>query len=159
MNDPVLFLDIDGVLNRLTGGRWPMAMDARNVALLDAVVAETGCLVVISSTWRTLHELPTLVAMLVAAGFTHPEAVIGITPELSHLEEGPLWRPVERGEEIAQWRRDNAHGGPFCVWDDTPDMTAVWDHFIHVSSATGVTEEDVRRTIRMLDRRTQPAIL
>ena len=54
--NPVLFLDIDGVLNsrecwdRLRGLRHKI--DREKVALLNEVVAATDCRIVVSSTWR-----------------------------------------------------------------------------------------------------------
>ena len=51
----VLFLDVDGVLNRC--GKSAQGLEEDKVALLKQIVAATGCRIVLSSTWRkTQHQ-------------------------------------------------------------------------------------------------------
>lgn len=56
----VVFLDLDGVLtttlSRAQGG--PTAFDSRAMAALERLLAETGALVVVHSSWRKLPEAP-----------------------------------------------------------------------------------------------------
>ena len=83
---PTLFLDIDGVLNSadwydrqgeeyigqvrpdwMRPTDW-WALDPKAIERLNTVMRRTDCLVVVSSTWRLLHEWSELIAMLKARG-------------------------------------------------------------------------------------------
>lgn len=120
------------------------------VRRLNAVIARSGCKVVISSTWRLLYSRAALVRLLVRRGLEHPDAIIGITPDGNDHEVPPDWRPCERGTEIAMWRSEHQHSGPFAVLDDNSDMTDVWDAFVQTSDVTGVDDDDVERVVALL---------
>ena len=62
---PVIFLDIDGVLNR-TSGATHIRLDQDLVSRLRTIVARSGCRIVLSTFWRgfdtyvryILHRMP-----------------------------------------------------------------------------------------------------
>jgi len=96
----LLFLDIDGVLNsqRWLAGRDELEathllhreekdLDPEACALLQEICDQSKCMIVISSTWRILHSLDQLRAILKARGVNAP--IIGKTPELD-------WRSIEQ---------------------------------------------------------------
>lgn len=150
---PVLFLDFDGVLNKTSdsySGRYPTFNEAL-VAHLNTIVEQTNCDIVISSTWRLHLGIRQLKRRLELFGFKYPQKVIGITPDCSIKEKGPLWIPSSRGEEIATWRQENKHEGPFVAIDDTDDMEGIPSaNFVLVNSYYGLTETDAQETIKVL---------
>ena len=100
-NFSIIFLDIDGVLctrqaagwtragGRLVKGlrmRMPArAVDARAVARLNALVAASNALVVVTSMWRIDRDVPSLLKRVGFAGAFHAD-----------------WRTVQR--EQMKWR-------------------------------------------------------
>lgn len=144
-----LFLDIDGVLNSQTwfdGGGALDGDDARQidptaVELLDTIVAESRCRVVISSTWRVAMPLPDIAALLGRRGFSFPRSVVGCTPEL----------PDGRSTEVSSWmeamqvsRQDIAILDDDTVWGfDDRLVRTTWKH--------GLQPEHVDRVIEMFE--------
>lgn len=155
----ILFLDIDGVLNcndyYVRGTRdaphplseiCPLAIDH-----LNKIVAETGCNIVISSTWR--HSgVDYCINVLKECGFTG--MVLGITP---HLREE--W--AERGNEIYKYLLDhklykfNSYeviDHDYAILDDDIDMLYMQkDNFFHCHPKTGLTEEIANNVIQFLN--------
>jgi hypothetical protein len=98
----VVFLDIDGVLNRANArGLLSSAqgIEPDKVALLNELVRRSGASVVLSSSWRLERPLEQVQAALVAAGF---EGVL--------VDATPSVRSSHRGEEVSLWLED--HGVP-----------------------------------------------
>lgn len=112
---PIIFLDIDGVLNseascraawqargstsRTSRAPGPDMLDPPRVAHLESLVQRTGAKVVISSNWRCWPECrhETIAGWLRDLGFTGE--AIGQTPmKMSY---------ISRGSEISLWLRDN----------------------------------------------------
>jgi hypothetical protein len=131
----VLFLDVDGVLNR-TGFRPDEVVGLRSwiepelAQRLSDVLRETGAEIVLSSDWRCGRELPHLRDELRAAGIDAP--LLGVTPILT---AEPRWR------EIEAWM--TAHDvGPDAVVivDDGFDMGALAARFVRASPLNGLDE-------------------
>jgi hypothetical protein len=127
----VLFLDIDGVLNCTDTISLPDQIDPVKVALLNWICRDTGCKIVISSTWRILHPLHEITAMLRNNGFTGE--VIAKTPD---FRVGNC-----RGMEIMWWVRNHPHNPEITKWavvdDDTADMMEVAHRQVVTSFADG----------------------
>lgn len=81
----IVFLDFDGVLNRLTDFAFASSQSVFHheaVARLNDIVHESKAKVVISSSWRVNHSLDELRQLLKDAGFRGE--VIGVTPIHNH---------------------------------------------------------------------------
>lgn len=149
MNIPVIFLDVDGVLNRFPphegdSNSWP-PMDntipatreslgwlEEPVGVIQLLVNE-GCKIVASSTWR-LH----MPAARFEEGLGVPVGtVIGATKNLIG----------GRGQEIAQWRKDFQHDGPFVIIDDDTFDIVCEDGLLHHVVAT---RTDVGLTVDLI---------
>jgi hypothetical protein len=158
----IIFLDIDGVMNSMrfceelsirtkqTGGSTATRemIDPEAVARLNKLIEETEAVVVVSSSWRKIFDVPTLQDLLDAKGFAGK--VIDVTPDLSGE---PIYLPNqrrERGFEIARWVRDNAPDALFVVFDDDGDMTAVQERFIQTSWGLGLLDEHIARARELL---------
>lgn len=146
---PVLFLDIDGVLN--TFGSQPgggiLGLSAAHVARLKRILDTVPCDVVLSSTWRILgHTLKKAEQMMESIG----HEFISLTPS-GKRTEGGIWTSIKRGDEIKEWitRYRPEH---FVVLDDDvypdefPDANQV-----HTDGFDGgLTDEKAEEVIRKL---------
>lgn len=144
----VLFLDVDGVLNRTTfspaesvGLRsW---IEAELAARLDRVCREAGAVLVMSSTWRAGRTLEELQEDLAAAGISTP--LISTTP----INAG------RRYEEIQRWMDEWAAAGheaieAFAIVDDMHSMGPLASRFVRTSPFNGLDEESAQQLVRLL---------
>jgi hypothetical protein len=135
----VLFLDIDGVLNR-TGFRPRESTGLRSwiepelARRLSEVLRAIGADIVMSSDWRLNRTLPQLREELHAA--TIAGMLADVTPALAGQ---PRWR------EIEAWMTANdvAHDSAVIV-DDIYDMGDLAARFVRASPLTGLDDAAVR---------------
>ena len=139
----VLFLDIDGVLNR-TAYRAASSTGLRSwiepelAANLNAVLSTTGASIVLSSDWRKGRSLDELRIELDAAGITAP--LVDVTPSLG----GARW------QEIQAWM--TAHDVPpisVAIVDDGYDMGPLAPRFVRTSPLTGLDADAARALIAL----------
>lgn len=131
---PVLFLDIDGVLNVLGGSA------SGPVEQLHRVVDSTGCDIVLSSAWRLFREPEA--AIRKRFGYTGP-SFVGATPDL---------KGQPRGHEIACWLASQPLA-PRCwavVDDEDDDMGSVRHRFVKTNPRIGLDEVAADRLIELL---------
>lgn len=113
----VLFLDIDGVCNSLAFAQrngmnlWHKT-DPDLVALVRKIIKETGCSVVLSSTWRL-----------------YPEALAVVKRDVCHIldctadmQSGGKWGVVARGVEIQEWLDRHPEVKQYAILDDNSDF-------------------------------------
>lgn len=154
----ILFLDIDGVLNsHAYWHRRPVIfrdrmhdLDREAVARLNTVLDRTGAVVVVSSTWRIIHNRLELQDMLTQYGFTG--RVLGCTTK----------KHMERGLQIQQWLDDQARRAEhsprhtvqsFAIVDDDADMAHLMPHLVltHLQGDDGgLQDHHVERLVAML---------
>lgn len=143
----VVFLDVDGVLNREVVGA--PELEPRLLALLSDLLARTGAVVVLTSSWRYDRTPAEMQAMLTAAGC--PAAVVGATPTALEDVNVPWGSTRERGDEIMTWLEE--HPGlvaSYVVLDDMDDMRGVTRRLVRTDSQVGLTSEHAERAVRML---------
>jgi hypothetical protein len=166
---PIIFLDIDGVLNshaylqRAPGAfddRDPAKMiDDQAVAHLNAIVERSGADVVISSSWRIAHRLPTIRDALRRRGFVG--RVIGRTP-IGHREpiRGVI-RGCVRGNEIQGWldaaaQRQGFSVSSFVILDDNSDMGHLLPRLVQTTYGHGLLPAHVAKALAVLEERYAP---
>ena len=127
---PILFLDIDGVLNCHDFDQKAMSnmIDAVKVGHLNDILEETGAVVVLSSAWRYLvHRGDMTLAgldWLLRSHGIRSDRLIGITrPDTMvwySTRKGPVSKPIpdERGKQITDWLKEHQHTGRYLVIDD-----------------------------------------
>jgi hypothetical protein len=134
----ILFLDFDGVLNHhgspTKGGLY--WVDPVHIKQLNRIVKATGCKIVISSTWRLMHELQELRDILVEQGFEYPSSIIDRTKDLRNESNY-----VYRGGEVKEWLdRHGEEWSNYAILDDDSDFLLFQvDHFIKTSMEEGLT--------------------
>lgn len=149
---PVLFLDIDGVLNHTEAFRRAEdgslivladkmeVLDPECVKQLNRVVSQTGCEVVVSSTWRLGHTLIHLEQLLAAAGYEHH--LLSTTPSIPDRE---------RGNEIKAWLARHPGYRPVAIVDDDDDMGTLFGRLAKTDFANGgLTAKVADRLIALL---------
>ena len=144
---PILFLDVDGVLNervfvasRRWGGTYGM-VDRARVAMLNDVAARTGCLVVVSSTWRSDE------------GFR-----AGLRRRGVRLRYHRDWRTGRlagpdaghRGSEVAEWLSRNPVA-KYAIVDDGSDFLAdQLGRLVQTDYATGLLPSHAEALVTLL---------
>ena len=174
----VLFLDIDGVLNSENWFAYRIycvknnmvnilmnfvdtddrnikhkltMLDDRAIANLNRIIEETGCKVVLSSSWRSSNELENIFTqdLLKLKGFKYE--FYDVTPRLWFSDFS-----IRRGEEIKFWldKESEKHNiESFVILDDDSDMLPEqMNNFVHVDGQVGLTDRDVFTAIEILNR-------
>ena len=144
---PLVFLDIDGVLNR-TMHATHIRLDDDLVERLRRLILDTGAKIVLSTFWRHFSEYITYI--LHRHGLP-ADVVIGVTPGISGASSPAAdarddIHYASRAAEIHAWR--SAHpeyaACPFVILDDRPSASddAVASCFVRTDATTGLTEAD-----------------
>lgn len=141
----VIFLDIDGVMNgsesRPEHRRGLVSwLEPEPVALINRIVAATGAVVVVSSTWRLTVAWDDLRAAFREAGCT--AEIVGATPDLDARD---------RQREVLAWLAAQATPPTrFVVIDDHFRMDRMPDALVRTSKLLGLTESDVPAVLARL---------
>ncbi len=164
MNFPILFLDVDGVLNTHEP-LCPHVMCGQihddKIALLKEVLIETNAKVVLSSAWRYIvhrGEMNLVGINWLFRSHGLPNVVIGVTREDTMIERLPSWDGKqawsvsnERGMQISDWRTEQKHRGPYAVIDDLDLGIRECDHpFVQTESNIGLTRAHAEQLKMML---------
>ena len=158
---PIVFLDVDGVLNshqyfeerekhKPDDSDFVRSMksdiDPEAVKRLNRICEATNAKIVGSSVWRYGRLYDVLINALNEYGCK--DRVIGIT--------GRGCKSCVRGNEILQWMKDNIEEyydfKKYVIIDDDSDML-YWqkDNFVHTSSERGgLTDEKAEEAIKIL---------
>lgn len=156
----VIFLDIDGVLNRDNGGP---KIEEQFVKRLAHIVEETGAEIVLSSSWRGAYashvdldrdyqnkDVTLLISMLEQ----YHLSIMDVTPDLT---SGPYARPFE----VRAWLLEQGNLERFVILDDEIFWAWNWlaDYFVcttHLNDkgkcVYGMTDEDAEKAIEILNR-------
>lgn len=148
----VIFLDIDGVLVNLAALKAGRAEDGDCrfdpvcVARLNRITDATGAVLVVSSTWRRLHDdMARVLSRNSVSG-----RMIGQTPDLSRQRPSGIQVAVQRGDEIQAWLDDNQGVETFIILDDDDDMGTLRRRLVRTLTIPGLSEVEVRRAIQLL---------
>ena len=153
---PVLFLDIDGVLNSqayfdrgaVPGHSWASGIERERVTLINRIVEATGAPVVICSDWRHLLTLSTLRKLFRRQGFVG--RILGTTNAL---------RNADRGLECAAWLASTRRPiDAFAAIDDRWDFFDIRSRHVRPNPLRGISDKDADRAIRILRRSAKTAI-
>lgn len=128
----VLFLDIDGVLNCITtsgfhvrdakDALWPL--DPYMAFMVGKIQLDTGCEIVLSSSWRWSEDGVAKVRKLVN--------LLDITPKING----------SRGEQIQAWLDKHPEVTAYAILDDDSDMLPEQlPNFFQTTFDNGLTED------------------
>lgn len=148
----VLFLDIDGVVNsrdstNFKNSLWPL--DPYKAFLVGRIQLQTGCEVVLSSSWR--H---------------HPEGVENVSKRIVELLDktptvkwdgvkrfarGREWPHELRGDEVNAWLKKHPEVEVYAILDDDSDFYDDQPLFL-TTFEHGLTDEIAEQVIEHLGR-------
>ena len=148
MKKPIIFLDVDGVLN--TDSMIASSADHKGIpndntpfgewckdraTLIREFANEVGAEIVLSSSWRLFWTLDEI------RGFLNLE-LVDKTPNLNTI----------RGEEISTWlNRNRDFETPFVIFDDESDMEPFLDHLVKTEFfGEGLTIEHINKARTIL---------
>lgn len=123
MMEPVLFLDVDGVLNHrgcFLPSRQGGPLDHDAIKRLQRVVAETHCRIVLSSTWRKLKIH--VEHLRFSGGFPNAHEDWRTSELPVEFQNGLIVAMHQRGEEIAEWLSRHPEVTRYAIVDDDGDM-------------------------------------
>ena len=175
----ILFLDMDGVLNshKFFGATYSKRMakrakgiakvkaiaqneflvemiDREAVVHLNAVLAATGAVCVLSSSWRIPWPVNVVLTALREQGFTGD--LIDKTPHGADVPPTPPeWRNSERSEysrglEIAAWLEKHPEVESFAIVDDSADMAHLMPRLVRTTWLNGLEAEHVEPLVKLL---------
>jgi hypothetical protein len=136
----ILFLDIDGVVNCVSTTqrhRGFIGIDPCLAHLVRAIVEQTGCQVVLSSSWRHFPDGRKEVERQVCS-------IFDVTPTSSSNF---------RGDEIRAWLNAHPNITHYAIVDDNSDMLpGQLPSFFETSSKTGLTQDIADKIIEYLNK-------
>jgi len=140
----VLFLDIDGVCNSATwvkqGNNPWHGTDPAAVKLVRQIIAETKCLVVLSSTWRLYPEARAVVK----------RDVCHFIDTTKDMQAGAKRGVVERGIEVQEWLDRHPAVEQYAILDDDADfLPEQW--LFKTTWENGITEDIAQAVIHHLN--------
>lgn len=150
----VLFLDVDGVLNRVgtrerVPGHGVLGIEQSKCEMIRRILRETGCGVVVSSTWRRYDDL--LIHLWEQLGAEAKARWIGETPILDRVRESGIYVAKVRGDEIQAWLDEHPEVSRFVILDDDADMAHLAPHLLRTHGCEGITDEITSAAIDRLN--------
>lgn len=149
----VIFLDIDGVLNR-TVDATHIRVDADLVERLRRLVEDTNAFIVLSTFWRHFQEY---ITYILSRHGIPAEAVIGRTPGISHAfslssSSADAANYANRAAEIRAWLDEHPNVTRFVIIDDRSSASndSLAEHFVQTEVSKGLTDLDVERCRELL---------
>ncbi len=144
----VIFLDYDGVINRIDPPRYhtPTRMvgeimtmaEPELVYRLNLIVDRTGAEIVLSSSWR---HFPDWREALKASGVVKP--LLDRTPRRAdHRKYGVAEDELCRGHAIQDWLDEHPDVTRYAIIDDSADMLPTqFPNFFKTDTADGLTQQ------------------
>jgi len=146
LNFSVIFLDVDGVLNRCADSGFGLEDD--KLTLLAHIVDQTNCSLVLSSTWRQCQDQ--LIRLKIALE-DRGMRLSGMTPSLAAPIEGSrIFLGKPRGLEIQSWMDDHGTPARFVILDDVDDMAHLRSKLVKTRSHEGLTPKIADDIIALL---------
>jgi hypothetical protein len=138
----VIFLDVDGVLNRISDHKNCMfPLNDECLKNLKSIIDRTGCKIVLSSAWRNWIEAEKVLKRAFLK--------LNIPLWISKTPEIPMRL---RKEEISTWIIENGFNGNLCIIDDLIEADVFCGKFfVRTHDRDGLTSEDAERVIQILE--------
>ena len=153
----VVFLDIDGVLNRehinYGDDDWPVCChEPKLCANLQSILDKAGAEIVVSSAWREDDDLKSRLPIILAGwGIGHMPVGYTTTDSLLVCKlSDHLWYAKNRASQILQYVSEHTLGTWIAI-DDLP-LPLPDEHFVHTHPRFGLTQQKAVEAIDKLTR-------
>lgn len=154
MENPIIFLDFDGVVETIywekdTDGSWSFNVhksgrkelnNKQAIGWLNELYKKVPYDIVVSSTWRIGMSKDELQELLIKSGFNPAIKVLGKTPVLYQ----------QRGLEIQKWIDTAEFKGKFIIIDDDSDMCHLLPLLVRCDCQLGFTIYDYQKALKLL---------
>lgn len=142
----IIFLDIDGTLNRLYKIGSP-DFEPRCVQYLNHIIAETGAVIVLSSAWR--YKIITGKCTLIEFGkFLKSKGIEGEL--IDHTRADPNDDHEPRWMQIADWLSKSNNIESYCILDDDAEAFGHRPGIL-VNARYGLTYQDALDAVEILN--------
>ena len=148
----ILFLDVDGVLNRC--GMSSQGLEEDKCELLSKICQRTGCVIVVSSTWRWIdHAYERLQRMFHEYGIPH----IGKTEVMSEptgkfrSDGAAITKACPRHVEITEWLSRHPDVTSYAIVDDDPDADDQSGRYVATRSYVGLGFAEAEKLVFILN--------
>lgn len=138
--DKICFLDVDGVLHSYFARNDSQLFNRSCMRRLKRIVDETGCKIVLSSSWRKTPQGKTAVNQQLRSNSI--PSIIGCTRV--------RYDEYQRHEDILDWIEKNPTERWIAI-DDLP-MPQLREHYIQTAPDVGLTDAAVHQAIRVLNK-------
>lgn len=164
----IIFLDFDGVLVTRDeiiathnwavnhGGVRKEFLRGECVDILNKIIERTGAKIVVSSSWRMIHDISSFMSIFKENGCIGE--VIDLTPKWKFVREKPgviAGCHENRGQEIQQWIDDNVVNKTdfrYIIIDDDSDMLdQQMPFFIQTLSSVGLSLNHIEKSVSLLN--------
>ena len=144
----IIFLDHQGVIY-LGKAIWPdgkpilLDFDQESISILNEIIREVDCEIVISSDWKTWADLPKMKSFYIKQGII--KSPIGYTPitNINHLDDISYLR----SKEIIKWLDSTENITSWTAIDDL-DMRKHLSNFVWIEdSKKGIKQEGIKKRI------------
>jgi len=144
----ILFLDHQGVIY-LEKAIWPVGkpillnFDQGAVSILNEIIREVDCEIVVSSDWKTWADLPTMKSFYIKQGIIKPPIGYTTTTNIKDLDDIAYLR----AKEISEWL-DSADNITSWVAIDDLDMRKHLSNFVWIEDAEkGILAEGIKKSV------------
>eukprot|EP00931_Biecheleriopsis_adriatica_P091779 TRINITY_DN65658_c0_g1_i1.p1 TRINITY_DN65658_c0_g1~~TRINITY_DN65658_c0_g1_i1.p1 ORF type:complete len:190 (+),score=20.73 TRINITY_DN65658_c0_g1_i1:39-608(+) len=149
----VIFLDLDGVLNR-TASATHIRLDEDLIKNLKDLVDRSDAHIVLSTYWR---KFDAYIAYVLSRYGIAAERIIGSTPGPGHLDGSSFDEVVyvSRSDEIYAWLQEHPEVTSFVVLDDRAYAgrhPSIAPYFVQTRSDLGLSVLDVEKALEILRR-------
>ena len=144
----ILFLDHQGVIY-LEKAIWPVGkpillnFDQGAVSILNEIIREVDCEIVVSFDWKTWVDLPTMKSLYIKQGIIKPPIGYTTTTNIKDLDDIAYLR----AKEISEWL-DSADNITSWVAIDDLDMRKHLSNFVWIEDAEkGILAEGIKKSV------------
>ena len=144
----ILFLDHQGVIY-LEKAIWPVGkpillnFNQGAVSILNEIIREVDCEIVVSSDWKTWVDLPTMKSFYIKQGIIKPPIGYTTTTNIKDLDDIAYLR----AKEISEWL-DSADNITSWVAIDDLDMRKHLSNFVWIEDAEkGILAEGIKKSV------------
>jgi hypothetical protein len=148
-----VFLDFDGVINRITDtGYAPPhpSLAPELVNRVDRLAACADATVVVSSSWRENYSVPELAALLKLPSLSR--RLVDVTPIYERVPK----KKYVRAAEVNDWMASHGGGAPFVILDDAARHGFDPARFVHINGKLGITDTNVDAALDILRQQGAP---